>query len=273
MKKIFFALTLSTVFTAETPAQTLQLHYDLRHTISPAVYPANFPTLYFEYWKARDSGKAQSRRRRLQTSALCPDSLISSQRIRGTFIKPGNFLLKTETDLQGAGNNVGKFFIQVSQSFRAWKPKIFLQLQYSGGAGITEPKQYSYYINNTFAAGAEIPFHWKGAWFSSILDYKYVAYSRPSQDPIFTFYWWKGLFNYKMELAGDFSCWTENKDHGDPATAGQPGKRFFFFAEPQFWFNITHTLALGSKINTYYNVNTPNSVWQVYPTVALRAKL
>lgn len=215
-------------------AQNLQVHYN------------RYPILYFEYWKARDSGNA--------------------------FIKYGGFLLKTEADLNGSGQNMGKFFCQVTQSIRGWKPKIFLQLGYSGGAGITEPKQYSYYITNTFQAGAEIPFVWQGAIFSSVLDYKYVAYSRPSSDPIYTLYWWKGLFHYKLELAGDFSTWTENRNHGDAATGGESGKRFFFFAEPQIWVNLTKSLAVGSKVNLYFHVNTTSDVFQVYPTIAIKIK-
>ena len=241
------AITALTAVTTTLRAQNLQLHYDLRHTVDPGQNPHNFPTLYYEYFKARDSGTA--------------------------FIKPGNFLLKTEADMLGEGNNIGKFYLQVSQSFRCWKPKIFLQLQYSGGAGITDPKQYSYYITNTYSAGAEIPFHWKGAWLSSVLDYKLVTYIRPTNDFIYTFYWWKGLLNYKLELAGDFSCWTENKKHGDEATAGQSGKRFFFFAEPQIWYNLNHTIAVGSKLNCYYHVNTTANTFEAYPTLAIKAKL
>lgn len=229
------------------PAQNLQLHYDLRHTIDPSHTTNDFPTLYFEYFKARDSGHS--------------------------FIKPGSFLLKTQADLTGAGHNIGKFYFQVSQSFRCWKPKIFLSLQYSGGLGVTEPKQYSYYINNTFSAGAEYPFQWKGAFFSSVLDYKYVPYTRPSHDFLYTFYWWKGLLHYKWDFSGDLSCWTENKDHGDDYTSGMGGRRFFFFAEPQIWFNLNKMVALGTKINLFYHVNTPDDLLQAYPTAAIKCKL
>jgi hypothetical protein len=244
MKNILFAACL---LTTGLSAQNLQLHYDLRHTVDPAENPHNFPTLYYEYFKTRDSGHA--------------------------LIKPGNFLLKTEADLLGEGTNIGKFYFQVSQSFRCWTPKIFLQLQYSGGAGITNPKQYSYYLTNTYQAGAEIPFQWKGAYLTTVLDYRYVSYTKPTNDPIFTQYWYKGLLHYKLELAGDFSVWTENKNHGDAATAGLAGKRFFFFAEPQVWYNINKTIALGSKLNCYYHVNIIANVFEAYPTLAIKAKL
>lgn len=244
MKGILIAA--ACLFSTLLSAQNLQLHYDLRHTVDPARNPHNFPTLYFEYFKSRDSGHA--------------------------FIKPSSFLLKTEADLQGSGNNIGKFYLQISQSFRCWKPKIFLQLQYSGGAGITEPKQYSYYITNTYAAGIETHLMWKGTLFSSVLFYKYVPYTRPTHDFLYTLYWWRGLFHYKLELPGDFSIWTENKDHGDAATAGLRGKRFSFFAEPQIWYNLNPVLAVGSKINFYYHVNTVENVLQMYPTIAVKIK-
>jgi len=234
------------VLSLPAAAQDLQWHEDLRHSVAPANNPKDFPTLYFEYFKTRDSGHA--------------------------LIKPGGFLLKTEADLLGDGDNIGKFFCQVTQSFRAWRPKIFWQFGYSGGAGIADPKQYSYYITNTFQTGIELPFRWKQAWLTGVLDYKLVAYDRPSSDPICTLYWWRGMFRYKLEIAGDFSCWTENRNHGDPSTAGLSGKRFFFFAEPQVWLNLTPVIAVGSKLNLYYHVNTADNVFQAYPTVAVRIR-
>ncbi|HMH20337.1 MAG TPA: DUF5020 family protein [Puia sp.] len=243
----YLALPILFFFSIPLFSQNLQLHYDLRHTIDPAHNSRNFPTIYFEYFK--------------------------SQNDTTSFIKTGSFFLKAEDDLQGDGGNIGKAFIQTSQSFRFWKPKIYLSFQYSGGLGVTEPKQYSYYITNTFSLGADYLFQWKKAWFSAVLNYKYIPYKKPSNDFLFTLYWWKGLLNYKLELAGDFSVWTENKDHGDGNGAGMSGKRFFFFAEPQIWYNINKIFAVGSKINMYYHVNTSENDFQVYPTAAIKFKL
>jgi hypothetical protein len=228
-------------------AQDLQFHYDPRHTIDPAHNAHNFPTIYFQYFKTQDSGKA--------------------------FIKPGSFLLKIQTDLQGAQHNIGQTYIQISQSFRCWKPPIFLSLQYSGGLGVTEPKQYSFYINNAYSVGLAYPFQWKGTWLSAVLSGKYVPYNKPTYDPMFTLYWWSGYFHYKLEFSGDFSVWTENKDQGDAYTADRRGKRFFFFGEPQLWYNINKVLSLGTKVNLYYHVYSIDGRLQAYPTVAVRFKL
>jgi|SRR5579859_6588420 len=228
-------------------SQSLQLHYDPRHSLDPENNAKNFSTLYFEYFKSQDSGSS--------------------------FIKPGSFLLKIQADLNGENNNIGKGYIQFSQTLRCWKPPVYLSLQYSGGLGVTEPKQYSYYIVNTFSLGAAYTFQWKKAWLSSVLYYKYVPYARPSNDFLYTLYWWRGYLHYKLEFAGDFSLWTENKDHGDPYTSNMSGKRCFFFAEPQIWYNLNKTLALGSKVNMYYHVNTTENLFQVYPTAAVKCKL
>jgi hypothetical protein len=227
--------------------QTLQLHYDARHTLDPKHNSRNFTTLYFEYFNEMDSGKY--------------------------FIKPGSFLLKMQADFLGQDDNMGKFYMQVSQTFRCWKPKIFLNLQYSGGLGITEPKQYSYYITNTYSLGLSYPFKWKDAYLTCVLNYKLVPYSKVSHDFLYTLYWWKGLWNYKAELAGDFSIWTENKNQGDDYTKEFSGKRFYFFAEPQFWYKINRTFSFGTKINMYYHVLITDNLFQAYPTIAVRCKI
>ncbi len=244
--KLLFTLAAFIFFTTAF-SQTLQLHYDPRHKIDPDHNAKNFLTLYFEYFKSQDSGKG--------------------------FIKPGSFLLKMQSDFLGEKNNIGKFYIQVSQSFRFWKPKIFINLQYSGGLGITEPREYSYYIINAYSAGLTYPFQWNNAYLSAVLNYKYIPFKKPSKDVFFTLYWWKGLFNYKGEFLGDFSIWTENKNHGDAYTQNLHGKRFTFFAEPQFWYNINKTLAIGTKINTNYHVLTYDDLFQVYPTIGVKLKI
>src|SRR6266700_8456026 len=168
---------------------------------------------------------------------------------------------------------MGNSFIQVSQSFRCWIPKVFIAVQYSGGMGITEPKQYSYYINNTFSIGAAYPFQWKGAWFNTTVSYSYNAFTKPSHDVLGSFYWGKGFRNYKFEFAGDIEVYTLNKDQGDVLTKGLKGKWVAFFGEPQCWFNWNKHFSLGSKINLYYHVLTFSDIFQVYPTAAVRYRL
>lgn len=243
----YYLVLISILFCLQIKGQSLQLQYDARHTFDPKNNAKNFTTLYFEYFKQLDTGK--------------------------TFVKPGAFFLKLQADVIGDQSSIGKYYMQVSQEVRFWKPKVFINLQYSGGLGITEPKEYSYYIQNTYQVGVSYPFKWAGGYFSTVLNYKYVSYKKPSHDFLYTFYFYKGLWNYKAEFAGDFSIGTENKNHGDEFTANLQGKRFLFFAEPQFWYNINKTLAVGSKINVYYHILTTKDETQTYPTIGIRVKL
>jgi hypothetical protein len=244
--KFVFSL-LAAFFISNVNAQQLQLHYDVRHAINPARNTKNYPTFYFEYFKSIDSSK--------------------------TFIKPGDFLLKLQADFVGDQTNISKYYMQVSQEVRFWKPKVFINLQYSGGLGITTPRQYSYYILNTYYVGVAYPFKIGSAYLKAVLNYKYVPYAKPSNDFLYTMYFYKGLFNYKAEFAGSFSLWTENKNHGDDYTKDMHGKRFSFFAEPQFWYKLNGGLYIGTKVNTFYHVNTTDNILELYPTAAVKIKL
>ncbi|MGZ3872546.1 MAG: DUF5020 family protein [Mucilaginibacter sp.] len=242
----YYLLLCLCIFSMPLFSQNLQLHYDFRHTVDPDRNAKNFPVLYFEYFKSQTD-----------TSA---------------FIKPGSFLFKAETDLSGDKNNIGKAFVQVTQTFRLWQPKVFVGIQYSGGLGVTEPKQYSYYINNAFSVGPSLPFQWKGAYFNAFVYYTYNRLTKPSNDLMLSFYWWKSFFNYKIEFAGDFELYTINKNRGDALTSDLKGKTVSFFGEPQVWFNLNKSFALGSKQLLYYHVNTSQNVFEVYPTLAIKIK-
>jgi hypothetical protein len=233
---IFSAL----LFFSPLHAQTLQLHYDCRHSIDPHLYNKNFPMLYFELFKQQDIG---------------------------------SFLIKMQSDLDGKQYNIGKFYMQASQSIKFWKPKIYLSIQYSGGLGIAEPGQYGFYINNAFSAGTACPFQCCGAWFNVFVSYTYNVFKIPSHDLLCSFYWGKGFLNYKIEFIGDFVLYSLNKNHGDALTLNQHGKRIAFYAEPQLWINMNKCFSLGTKLTVYDPVLIDSQVLQIFPTIALRYKL
>ncbi|QQL51060.1 DUF5020 family protein [Mucilaginibacter ginkgonis] len=247
MKYLFAVLLIAIKLSARS--QSLQFYYDVRHTLDPSNNPKNFPSIYFEYYQTPDTGNL--------------------------FIKRGPFLFKAQADLSGDQTNLGKYYTQISQEVRFWQrpSDLYLNLQYSGGLGVTTPKQYSYFISNTYLAGASYHYKIGQAFLTSVLNFRYVSYVLPSKDLLYTMYFYRGLFNYRAEVSGDFSLWTENNNHGDEATIELTGKRFYFFAEPQIWLNVSKHLSIGSKINVYYHVNVAANSVQIYPTAALRVKL
>ncbi len=228
-------------------AQTLQLHYDMRHTVDPRRTERNFPTLYFDYFTRFDS--------------------------TGALVTPGSFLLKMQADLLAERSNMGKFYLQVSQTFKFWKPAVYMNFQYSGGLGITQPRSYSYYISNSYSVGLSYPFTWGKAYMTGVVNYKFSPYIKPSHDVLATLYWWKPFCNYKGTLEGDCSVWLENKNHGDEFTKLLRGKRVFFFAEPQCWYRIRNSTSAGVKFNMYYHVLINADVLNCYPSFGIRCKL
>lgn len=166
--------TVLILFVLPVPAfsQVLQAHYDFRHTIDPTHNRKNYPAFYFEYFKTLDSGR--------------------------NFIKPGSFLFKMQTELTGEKQNTGQFYMQVSQAFRFWTPKFFLQLQYNGGLGIAEPGASGYYLTNAFSLGVAYPFQSNNnrAFFNVYMSYKYTDFKKPSHDVISAFFWL--IFFFKL---------------------------------------------------------------------------
>ncbi len=235
MKTILLSVFLT--FALSGQAQQLQLHYDFRHSVDPALNKRNFTSLTFEYVKSNDSS--------------------------------GSFLLKMQTDFSGGANNVGQLFLQVSKNLRYWRPKIYLSLMYSGGLGVAPPA-YGYYLTNSFGVGAAYPFQWKGAWLSASVNYRYTTFVKPSHDSQLTLYFGKGFFRYKLMVAGSFVGWSENRNQGTDLTNGQRGKKVAFFADPQVWLNVTKTVSVGSRAYLYYHVLTPENRLQIYPTLAVK---
>ncbi|MEJ7644847.1 MAG: DUF5020 family protein [Chryseolinea sp.] len=237
MKLLILLFTLASIETC--CAQNLQLHYDFRHSMDPAQNDRNFPSFSFEYFKQLDT------------------------------IGTGSFLFKVQADMNGNRNNLGQVFTQLSQSLRFWKPKLYLTLNYSGGVGLGAD-YFGFYITNSYGLGISYPFQWKGAWLSANVVYRYNAFDKPSYDPQLTFYFGKGIRDYKIFVAGSFVFWTENRNQGNEYTQGMHGKKFAFFGDPQIWIKVRKGFSVGSRINVFYHLITDDDKVQLYPTIGTK---
>lgn len=244
--KIVLAFLLSS-FSLNALPQQLQFHYDLRHAVDPENTKKNFPSFYFEYFRSAR-----------------PDSLFG-------FIKPGSFLFKAQSEFSGEKNNMGQYYMQISQSFRFWKPKIYLQAQYNGGLGIAEPGSYGYYLTNAFSLGASYSFQYRGTlFFNMYASYKYTAFEKPSHDIISAFFWLCFFSHFTISFTGNIVIWTENRNHGDAFTNMKSGKKTSLYSDPQIWFRVYKGLGVGSRLSIYYHTLTEDDQLQAYPSIALR---
>lgn len=237
MKVLLFSLLLT--FSLTVFPQNLQVHWDFRHLIDPTINPKNFPSFNFEYFKNIDT------------------------------VGSGSFLIKIDSRLDGRRNNTGQVFTQISQSIKFWKPKVYLSVTYSGGLGVTE-SAFGYYLPNSFGVGPAYSFQFRGAWIATSAYFRINVFDRPSYDPQVTIYFGKGVFNYKIFIAGSFVFWSQNKNQGNDFTKDLEGKKIAFFGDPQIWFKIRNGFSAGSKINVYYHVLTDNDQIQFYPTLGMK---
>jgi hypothetical protein len=237
MKYPLFLISL--LISATGFSQNLQVHYDFRHSLDPKLNPVNFPTFTFEYFKNIDT------------------------------LETGSFLFKIQADMKGKDRNMGQIFTQLSQTLRFWKPKVYLSITYTGGLGVT-PDSYGFYLNNSFGLGVSYPFQWKGAFLSASVSYRLNIYEKLSHDPQIIFYFGKGLFNYKIWVAGSIVSWTENRNQGIDYTKDLKGKKFAFFGDPQIWFKVKNGFSVGSRINLYYHLLSNDNRLLVYPTIGTK---
>lgn len=231
---ILFLFMINAVF-----SQDLQLHYDFRHLVDPTVNAKNFPMISFQYLKDIDTNAT------------------------------GSFLVKVQSFLSGEKNNIGQTFIQISQTLRFWKPKVYFTVNYTGGLGITPPS-FGYYLTNSFGLGIAYPLQWKGAWLSANLLYRYNAFHKPSHDPQLTFYFGKFFFHYKVFVEGSIVAWTENKDQGIDYTKGLQGKKLAFYGDPQIWLRVKKGFFIGSRVSLYYHLVSEDNQIRAYPTLGVK---
>ncbi|HPG41156.1 MAG TPA: DUF5020 family protein [bacterium] len=235
MKYCFWIALL--LITTSVFAQNLQLHNDFRHSIDPDNNSRDYTTLSFETFRLESYG---------------------------------SMFMKMDVDFKGAHNNPGNLFTQISHTFKFWDFPAFLHLEYSGGLGVDSKSGYGYAIDNAYMVGAAYPFQLGNAWWSTYLVYRYNNFTQGSHDLQYSLYWGQNFLRNKISLLGHLVLWTENKDHGDPWTAGQTGKKLLFLSEPQIWYNINKLLAIGTEIKLFYHVYSYSDGWLVYPTLAIK---
>jgi hypothetical protein len=215
-------------------AQTVQLGYDVRHSVDPRNNGRNFVTASFEAVKTVDYG---------------------------------SLLMKLDADLSGPHGNLGKVYVQLSHDFRFGRLPLQLHLEYSGGLGVAGDTETAYQIANAYSAGAACAFPLLRSWGSMFLAYRYHHFERPSHDLVYSF-WWGGNLPGPLSVTAYVVLWTQNRNRGDAWTRQLDGKKLAALAEPQIWFDVSAALAVGSEVRLYYHVYDYSGRLLVYPIIA-----
>lgn len=236
VKKVFFSLALL-FLSFSVYAQNLQLHFDPRHALhGDKLSNKNYFTATFEMFK--------------------PD-------------KWGSTFMFVDVDFNQSRGNIGTAYMEIARDIKIGNSPIQAHLEFNGGVGKAE--NFGFSIANAYLAGASYSTMIGNTVIGTYLAYKYNAFEKVSNDVQWTVTWGVDLCNNKFRICGFMDLWTQNKNktHG----VGESGKDIVLLTEPQFWYNVSPNLALGTEIEISNNFLSPTnneSKAYVNPTIAAK---
>ena len=160
-------------------------------------------------------------------------------------------------------NGIGLAYAEIARDFKIGDFPLMPHIEYNGGLGI------GFSIPSAYLAGASYNFQLGNFFMSTYVAYKLNAFAKTSHDVQWTVTWNTNFCNDKLSLGGFMDVWTENKQ---TPLLDSTGKKIVFMSEPQFWYNITPQLAVGTEIELTYNfVNSfMESKFYAIPTLAAK---
>lgn len=183
--------------------------------------------------------------------------------------KWGNTFFFVDYDYNlGSKKQVGLSYMEIARciSFGKTSP-LSAHIEYNGGLGAfpMTPVNGSYTINNAYLVGLDYGWHDKS--FTKFLNFK-VLYKNiiGKTDASFqlTGVWNLNFYKNKLTLSGFADLWREDNNFGL-----NNDTKFVFITEPQFWYNVTPNLSLGSEIEIASNFAGIKGV-KVCPTLAAK---
>lgn len=171
----------------------------------------------------------------------------------------GSTFMFVDFDFTGGNTNLGTIYTEIARDFQIGRFPIMPHIEYNGGisSGFT--------IENAFMAGSSYNFTLGRFNMNTYLAYKLHTFERLSHDAQLTLVWSANLLNERLTISGFADIWTENRNR----TSGQQGKKVIFMSEPQIWFNIVPSFAVGSEVRMSYNFITANKFY-IIPTIAVK---
>jgi len=234
MRKAIFALPFLLFFVTTVQAQTnLQLHYDLGQG-------RKYFTSTLEMFK--------------------PD-------------KWGNTFFFVDMDFNGtAANHPSLAYMEIARCLKFWDAPFSAHIEYNGGLMGLGGTTYLP-INNAWLGGVDYGWHDKS--FTKFLNfkvlYKYIQGENPASFQL-TGVWNLNFFNKKITASGFADFWREDNTNFEDGAGNEivpNNTKFVFISEPQFWYNVTENLSVGSEIEIASNFGSVNG-FKVCPTLAAK---
>lgn len=161
-------------------------------------------------------------------------------------------------------------YFEIAREINLGKSPFAFHAEYNGGFGQFQigSDQYAYQINDAWLGGVD--YIWNNSDFTRGFTFQALyKYIRGKHDAAFqlTGVWYMHLLDKKFTFSGFADFWRED----NVFIKGESVKKtkFIFLTEPQFWYNITSNISVGSEIELGSNFGTAEG-FVVNPTVAAK---
>ena len=157
----------------------------------------------------------------------------------------GSTFMFVDLDLNQNRGNIGLAYLEIARDIKIANSPIMAHVEFNGGLASWGR------IPNAYLVGGSYAHRFGDLNVSTYIAYKYHAFERVSNDVQWTATWGINLLNDKLTLSGFIDVWTENKDRSRATTSND--KKVVLLTEPQFWYNLTPNLSLGTEIEISNN--------------------
>jgi hypothetical protein len=233
MRKISFLIALFAVISAQ--GQNFQLHYDFGKARAESASDRQHFTSTFEMFK--------------------PDKL-------------GSTFWFIDLDFNAKNNNMSLAYLEIGRNMVLPKLPVQYRLEYNGGLYLVpEVPGVGGYIKQCWLTGLAYPFQLGSGSFEIQALYKYFRDVKEGPDFQVTGIFFYPFLDGKVHFSGFVDLWTEDKMSGTGSTSG---KKLIFLTEPQIWYNIHSSFAVGGEVEISKNFVFLSDQWEFFPTLAVK---
>lgn len=169
----------------------------------------------------------------------------------------GNTFLFVDFNYNANGPTEG--YWEIAREIKKWDVPFAVHVEYNGGLNALVPLQF----NNAYLVGGV--YSWNSVDFSRGFSfqalYKYIQGNVSPNNFQLTGVWYLNFLNDKFSFTGFADFWRERQDF--------IGTKYIFMSEPQLWYNINKSFAVGGEVEIDYNFAGMKG-FNAFPTLGLK---
>lgn len=162
-------------------------------------------------------------------------------------------------DFNYNANGPTEGYWEIAREIKKWDAPFAVHVEYNGGLNALLPLQ----INNAYLFGGT--YSWNSPDFSSGFSlqalYKYIQGNVSPNNFQLTGVWYLNFLNDKFSFTGYADFWRERQDF--------IGTKYSFNSEPQLWYNIQKSFAIGGEVEIDYNFAGMKGL-NIFPTLGVK---